>query len=112
MGRGISENQKKILLLISNMDGEEYFTFLSKIKVTLYSDLWKLSRYSPYAVVINYGSEMSKKSSARVAICKAMHRLKKRGLIETKMTDNTGEMIYLTSLGQLMVNDLLQMTND
>lgn len=102
MARGLSDTQKTILRVISEMPvGSNQCEINHKIKSTLFPDLYINSKRWYYGSVKNYGRDTDKKNSARVIMRKSLKRLAQRELI----TIDDDRCIYLSPKGvKLMAN--------
>jgi len=111
MGKGLSKQQREILLIANYVNGNSYsYKFLPLVKKTLYPELWESNYWNKdRAKVKNYGSDTLVKNCARVTIARAITRLEKRGLIiiEASMEYSGDRRIYLTPSGSIMVNGIL-----
>lgn len=118
MARGLSDTQKTILKVISDLpESTDYrtgglnnycSTIHDKLKSVLYPNLYNQGNSYGYGRVKHYGCHQNEKNSARVTISKSLKRLEERGLITYKNPQGYPGTwrIYLTTTGKLMVNEL------
>lgn len=109
MAKGLSDTQKNILKVISEMpEGSKLYEVNHKIKAILFPDLYVNSERWYYGSVKNYGKDTKKKNSARATMCRSVRRLAKRELLTI---DNDWRVSLTTKGKSLMVNDVLLITN-
>jgi len=114
MAKGLSKQQKEILRILKVNNGWPHSEFMSKVKSTLYPNLWIEAERGTCSGdrVKNYGLDAAEKNSARVVISRSISRLQKRGYIEFIENDRSpdSKRIRLTPGGVLMVNSILSRT--